>query len=107
MEQRRKDVGQERHDEILGTGAKKDIFRSLEDQGEIVDAHGHAHAEHDDAEEDGENGNTAHLAEDPGKARRQGHADDEEDDGDDAEIFTDKGTDFFHDECLFFKTICL
>ena len=68
-----------------------------------MDAHGHAHAEHDDAEEDGENGNAAHLAEDPGKARRQGHPDDEEDDGDDAEIFTDKGTDFFHDEYLCLK----
>lgn len=101
MKESRKDVRQERHNEILGASAKKDIFRPLEDQGEIVDAHGHAHAEHDDAEEDGENGNAAHFAENPGKARRQGHADDEEDDGDNAEIFADKGTDFFHDECPF------
>ena len=101
MKESRKDVRQERHNEILGASAKEYVFRTFEDQGEIVDAHGHAHTEHDDTEKDREDGNTADFSEDPGKARRQGHADDEEDDGEDAEIFADEGTDFFHNEYLF------
>ena len=42
---------EERHDAKLGDRADEDIARALQDELEVLKAQGHAHAEHDDAEQ--------------------------------------------------------
>jgi len=52
---------------------------------------GSTHAEHDNAQEEGEDGDAAYFTQYPFEIFRHGEAENQEQDGDDAEILADHG----------------
>lgn len=86
---------QKGHDEILGADPEENVLGLLQHQGEIVEAGGHPHAEHDDPQHDAEDGDPVGLPQHPGKSMGGEKPDAQEHHSDDAEILADQSANFF------------